>query len=164
MHPNSHHSPQLPSGTVPRVVRSPIPLAAVRGFPHLVFHWTTRKNAPSILRSGLRRYSWVTPDPRNYKGEVLIGVLMDKAHDWDAKDAESDWQAILPKRIPPSRLFVILEDVLDAFYAGQSVAEIAKERGIAVTSVQHQIRLDMRGRSNRGLDRHAHEEKEQKNG
>ena len=85
------------------------------------------------------------PQPTNF---ALPFLLMDKAHDWDAKDAESDWQAILEKRIPPSRLFVILEGVLDAFYAGQSVAEIAKERGIAVTSVQHQIRLDMRGRSN----------------
>jgi len=100
---------QLASGTQQRVVRSPIPLAAVRGFPHLVFHWTTRKNAPSILRSGLRRGSWVTPDPRNYRGDVLIGVLMDKAHNWASKDSESDWQAILPKRVPPERVFIIKE-------------------------------------------------------
>ena len=91
------------------VVRSPIPSAAWNGYPHLVYHWTTRKNAQSILRSGLRRWSWVTNDPRNYKGDVLLGVLMDGAHDWAAKDSESDWQAILPKRVPKTRIFVIKE-------------------------------------------------------
>lgn len=89
------------------VVRSPIPTAALKGFPFIVYHWTTIANAASILRNGLRRGSWVTPDPRHYNGEVLLGVCMDKAHDWASKDSESDWQAVLPKRVPASRVFVI---------------------------------------------------------
>ena len=91
------------------VVRSPIPPAAWRGYPIIVYHWTTRKNTAKILLTGLRRGSWVTPDPRHYKGEVLLGVCMEKAHDWATKDSESDWQAILPKRVPESRVFVIME-------------------------------------------------------
>jgi hypothetical protein len=91
------------------VVRSPVPPSAWQGFPFIVYHWTTITNATKILRTGLRRGSWVTPDPRHYKGEVLLGVCMDMAHDWASKDCESDWQAILPKRVPSSRIFVIKE-------------------------------------------------------
>ena len=95
--------------TLENVVRSPVPPAAWSGFPFIVYHWTTRINAANILLTGLRRKSWVTNDPRHYKGEVLLGVCMDKAHDWASKDSESDWQAILPKRVPSSRIFVIKE-------------------------------------------------------
>ena len=32
---------------------------------------------------------------------------MAEAHDWTSKDSENDWQAILPERVPPSRIFVV---------------------------------------------------------
>ena len=86
---------------------SPLPAAVLRGFPIVVYHWTARANAEEILRTGLRRLSFVTPDPRCYKGEVLLGICMAKAHDWASKDPESDWQAVLPERVPPSRIFVV---------------------------------------------------------
>jgi hypothetical protein len=86
---------------------SPLPSAVLRGFPIVVYHWTTRANAEAILRSGLRRRSYVTPDPRHYKGDVLLGVCMAKAHAWTSKDRESDWQAVLPERVPPARIFVV---------------------------------------------------------
>ena len=99
--------------TVQQIVRSTIPPAAWNGFPHIVYHWTTKKAAESILKTGLRRLSWVTPDPRHYRGEVLLGVCMDKAHDWASKDSESDWQAILADRVPKDRIFVVrVEDAI----------------------------------------------------
>lgn len=89
------------------VVRSPIPMAVANGFPFIVYHWTTQKAAASILETGLRRWSWITQDPRNYNGEVLLGVCMDKPHNWQGKDEESNWQAILPDSVPTDRIFVI---------------------------------------------------------
>ena len=101
----SKSTPQVASGTLPPVV--------LNGFPHIVYHWTLEKHMGAIAVSGLMRGAFVTQDPRNYKGEVLLGVCMDKAHDWERmKDGtprpeDSTWQAILPESVPPDRIFRI---------------------------------------------------------
>lgn len=85
----------------------------LNGFPHIVYHWTLEKHMESISVFGLMRGSFVTQDPRNYKGEVLLGVCMDKAHDWERmKDGtprpdDATWQAVLPEPVPPERIFRI---------------------------------------------------------
>lgn len=105
----------------PRLSGCTLPPVVLNGFPFIVYHWTTARAAVSILKKGLRRGSWVTQDPRNYKGEVLLGVCMDKPHNWQGKDEESNWQAILPEPVSQERVFYIQNPTLHRGGTSQTI-------------------------------------------
>ena len=70
----------------------------------LVYHWTTKENAQAILQNGLREWSYICRDINDWYGDVCLEVDLPQDVDWDSRDEQENWQAVVPERIPPDRI------------------------------------------------------------
>jgi hypothetical protein len=71
----------------------------------MVYHWTTIKNSKLILRTGLRKYSFVCKEPKGWRGEVCLEIKLDV--DWTQRDSHASWQAITHRVIQPCDITLV---------------------------------------------------------
>lgn len=74
----------------------------------IVYHWTTREFANSILRTGLRENSFVCRTVNDWQGEVCLQIILPEPIDWKSREKPADWQAIVHERILPENILEII--------------------------------------------------------
>lgn len=72
-----------------------------------VYHWTTRENANQILIEGLRQWSFVCRRPDDWNGEMCLSINLPYDINWENRDPEASWQAVVPEHIEPEMIKVI---------------------------------------------------------
>lgn len=65
-----------------------------------VYHWTTKRFAKKILKTGLRKWSFMCRRPEDWYGEVCLKI--DSPYiDWENRDDHAKWQALSHEWISP---------------------------------------------------------------
>ena len=72
----------------------------------IVYHWTSRQNANKILKYGLFIWSFVCREPSDWNGEICLEIILQQDIDWDSRDEDAKWQAIVHETILPERIHI----------------------------------------------------------
>ena len=70
----------------------------------IAYHWTTIENASRILRDGLRAWSFVCRKPSDWRGEICLQIELLYEFEWEERDEDARWQAIVQREVNPSKI------------------------------------------------------------
>ncbi len=68
-----------------------------------VYHWTSQENYKLIMKTGLRKGSFVVAKPDNWRGEVCLKI----DNMWLLVDEET-WQGVTHRLVMPQEIEIII--------------------------------------------------------
>jgi len=74
----------------------------------IVYHWTSFENAKEILKTGLKKYSFVCKDKDDWQGEICLEIDLPYNIDWETREECASWQAIVKEKINKKRISVVI--------------------------------------------------------
>ncbi|GAF88400.1 unnamed protein product [marine sediment metagenome] len=73
----------------------------------IVYHWTSKECAASILKYGLHKGSFVCKKEDDWHGEVCLEIDLPYDIDWDIRDQHATWQAVVFHHVYPLQIHIV---------------------------------------------------------
>ncbi len=83
-----------------------MPIYIFSYFGMIVYHWTSKVNVNHILKDGLRQWGFVCKNKNDWQGEVCLVIDLPYEIDWNNRDEDATWQAIVHEVVSPSRIYL----------------------------------------------------------